>query len=307
MNSEVIRIGTRKSKLALLQVAEVERAIGRLAPGVRVEVISIVSSGDRITDRPLADVGGKGLFTKELEEALLEGRIDIAVHSLKDMEWHLPAGLVLTAVLEREDVRDVLVSPAFKTLSGMPAGSIIGTASVRRAAQIRHTRPDLGTTLLRGNVPTRIEKIDKGECAGGILALAGLKRLGLTEHATEAFAVEQMLPAVAQGAIGIECRKDATEIRELMQRITHTPSERAVTAERAMLAILDGSCRTPIGGYAEIVDDVLSLRGEVLSLDGTERYTAAASGPVDGAVLIGEEVGKMLRVQAAHLLPGNIA
>lgn len=307
MYPHLIRIGTRKSKLALLQTEEVRAAIGRVAPDINVEIVPLVSSGDRILDRPLADVGGKGLFTKELEEALLNGTIDLAVHSLKDLEWKMPGGLVLAATLAREDVRDVLVCPEFRTFAALPQGASIGTASVRRAAQLRGMRADIMTPLLRGNVPTRLEKIARGEMTGGILALAGLKRLGLEAAATEIFSTEVMLPAVGQGAIGIECRGKDEGLRGLLAQINHLPTFHAVTAERAMLAVLDGSCRTPIGGYAKIVGDTLHLTGEVLALDGSEKYADSMTGTIEDAFTLGTETGRRLKARAGHLLPGAAA
>lgn len=302
MDSPVIRIATRKSKLALLQAEMAKATILRVKPGAVIELVPIISSGDRITDRPLAEVGGKGLFTKEIEEALLRGAADIAVHSVKDMEWKLPDGLALAAILPREDARDTLLSAQYPTLQELPQGAVIGTASLRRAAQLKNIRPDLQTTLLRGNVPTRIEKIERGECDAALLAMAGLKRLGLEAHAKEIFAVETIMPAVAQGAIGIECRADDSALVTLLGEINHETSSQAVTAERAMLRILDGSCRTPIGGYAEVKNGKLHLRGEVLSPDGSERYSEEGSADAFEAVALGEKIGAALKAKAGHIL-----
>lgn len=302
MDSPVIRIATRKSKLALLQAELAKAMILRVRPGALIELVPIVSSGDKIIDRPLAEVGGKGLFTKEIEEALLCDAADIAVHSVKDMEWKLPDGLALAAILPREDARDALVSAKYTRLIELPPGAVVGTASLRRASQLKNIRPDLQTSLLRGNVPTRIEKIERGEYDATLLAMAGLKRLGLGAHAKEIFETQTIMPAVAQGAIGIECRADDNALVTLLGEINHEISSQAVTAERAMLRVLDGSCRTPIGGFAEISDGQLRLRGEVLSPDGSERYTEEGIGEAADASALGERIGAALKAKAGHIL-----
>src|SRR5262249_22621598 len=229
-----------------------------------LEIKTIRTSGDMIQDRPLADAGGKGLFTKEIEQALIDGAIDLAVHSAKDMPTVLPDGLVVAACLEREDARDAFISRKAGALPGLPAGSVVGTSSLRRQAQVRRMRPDLTVINFRGNVETRLRKLDEGVADATLLALAGLKRLGLAEAATAILPVEEFLPAVGQGAIAIETRAADARVRDLVAAADHSDTSTALTAERAFLAVLDGSCRTPIAGHAEVSAQSLRFRGLIL-------------------------------------------
>jgi len=264
---QTLRLGTRASKLALVQ-AEMVRAALR-AKGVDCALVPVKTSGDRIQDRPLADAGGKGLFVKELEDALLKGEIDLAVHSMKDVPTALPQGLVVAALLPREDPRDAFLSRGAKSLADLPKGARVGTSSVRRQAQVLRARPDLVPVLLRGNVDTRLAKLDAGEFDAMLLALAGLKRLGLQARATSILEADQWLPALAQGAIGIEVREGDTRTRSLVTALNDTATEIALACERSFQSVLDGTCRTPIGGLATIAENTLSFRGEVIAPDGS--------------------------------------
>ena len=300
----VLRIGTRGSPLALAQAEIVRTALiathPALAEAGAVEIVPIRTTGDQVQDRTLAEIGGKGLFTKEIEEALIDGRIDLAVHSMKDMPTFLPDGLAIGAVLAREDPRDVLIAPAAKSIATLPHRAVVGTASLRRQAQLLARRPDLQVKPLRGNVGTRLEKIARGEAAATLLALAGLKRLGRTDAATAILSIDEMLPAVAQGAIGIEIRAEDSRVRGFVAPLDHRPTAIAVTAERAMLAELDGSCRTPIAGHATIDGTTLVLRGLIALPDGTESHHGHERGDVtrDGAESLGRALGRRLKALA---------
>ncbi len=298
--SAVLRIGTRGSPLALAQARMVRdlmaAAHGFPAAAIAIEVIR--TSGDRIQDRPLAEAGGKGLFTKEIEEALLAGAIDIAVHSAKDMPTVLPAGLVLAAALPREDVRDVFISRKAKTLRELARGATVGTASLRRQAMVKRLRGDLNVITFRGNVETRLRKLDEGLADATLLALAGLRRLGLAHAATCVLEVDEFLPAVGQGIICIESRADDARTRDLLARVDHADTASALTAERAYLAVLDGSCRTPIGGYASLAGEMLNFRGVILKTDGSAAHDTALSGPRADAARIGAEAGRVLKDRA---------
>ncbi len=265
-----------------------------MAAAPTFEIVAFKTSGDRIQDRSLAEIGGKGLFTKEIEEALIEQRIDLAVHSMKDMPTELPAGLVIAAILPREDVRDAFVSLAVKRFDQLPQGAVVGTSSLRRAAQIRHRRPDLKVVEFRGNVQTRLQKLASGVADATFLACAGLRRLGLQEQITEAMAPDLMLPAVAQGAIGVEIREDAGDMRDLLVPIDDPGSHLTVNAERAFLARLEGSCRTPIAGLAELAGGQLRFRGEILTPDGRRALSAERSGPAAAALVLAIEVANDL-------------
>ena len=290
-----IRIGTRGSPLALAQAQQVQGLLGAM----ETEIVVIQTTGDTVLDRPLADIGGKGLFSKEIDEALLDGRIDIAAHSTKDLETRMPDGIVLAVFLEREDPRDAFISDKADSLDTLPAGSVVGTSSLRRQAQILARRPDLRVESIRGNVQTRIKKLADGEADATLLALAGLKRLGMADVAAEILEPDILLPAVGQGAIGITCRDGDITALESVAGLNHGPSWNRVMAERAMLAALDGSCRTPIGGLAEINEDgVLTLRGLVAKADGSEIITATRSGPVSIAEALGRDAGEELRLRA---------
>jgi hydroxymethylbilane synthase len=263
-----------------------------------IEVAVIRTTGDRVQNRLLAEIGGKGLFTKEIEQALSERRIDFAVHSLKDMETVLPPGLEVACVLPRDDPRDALVTRGDVALDALPAGARIGTASLRRAAQLLRRRPDLVAAPIRGNVDTRLAKLDAGEVDGLLLAFCGLRRLGRAEVASEVLAVEAMLPAVGQGALAIEGRIDDGRVRDLLAPLHDVASAACVSAERAMLAALDGSCRTPIAGLAEMRGDQIELRGLLLTPDGGAERRAEGTAPASDAVSLGRAVGERLRREA---------
>jgi hydroxymethylbilane synthase len=267
------------------------------APGM-LELIVIRTTGDRVQNRLLAEIGGKGLFTKEIEQALIDRRIDLAVHSLKDMETILPPGLDIACVLPRDDPRDVLVSRGGVALAALPPGARIGTASLRRKAQLLRRRPDLAAVPIRGNVDTRLVKLAAGEVDGLLLALCGLERLGRVAVATEILSVETMLPAVGQGALAIETRADDAELRDWLMPLNDAASAACVTAERAMLAALDGSCQTPIAGLAELAGSELRLRALLLAADGSAERRAEGSAPVADAVALGADIGAQLRRDA---------
>ncbi|MEW6122799.1 MAG: hydroxymethylbilane synthase [Pseudomonadota bacterium] len=295
-----LAIGTRGSPLALWQAHAVRDALaaafGRAPETIAVEVIR--TSGDRIQDRALSEAGGKGLFTKEIEEALLEGRIDLAVHSAKDVATMLPDGLHLAGYLPRADVRDALILREGASLADLPSGARVGTASLRREAQLRRLRPDLDVALLRGNVQTRLSKVRGGEFHGTLLALAGLTRLGLAHEASAILPLDDFLPAVGQGAVAIECRIADPATNDAIARIACRATGIALAAERAFLAALDGSCRTPIAGLATVEGDQVRLRGLVLSPDGRDAAEADATAPVADAARLGAESGARLRGSA---------
>jgi hydroxymethylbilane synthase len=298
-----LRIGTRGSPLALVQAHEVRDRLCVADPvlaGDGMLAIEIIkTTGDKLLDRSLADVGGKGLFSKEIDEALLDGRVDLAVHSMKDLETWLSGGIALAAILEREDPRDVFISHKAATLDELPAGSVVGTSSLRRQAQILRRRPDVTVETFRGNVQTRMRKLDDGEADATLLALAGLKRLGMAEVASEILEPDILLPAVAQGAVGVTCRVEDTAMAARLQALNHAPTWQRVTAERAMLAALDGSCRTPIGGLAELAPDgAMTLRGLVAKADGSEIFETARTGPASDAEAMGRDAGEELRRRA---------
>ncbi|WP_041375316.1 hydroxymethylbilane synthase [Polymorphum gilvum] len=297
MQSKPLRIGTRGSALALAQAHET-RARLMAAHGLAedaFEIVVIKTSGDRILDRPLSEVGGKGLFTKEIEEALLDDRIDLAVHSSKDMPTLLPDGLALTAFLPREDVRDAFVSPKAKMLMDLPQGAVVGSSSLRRQAMIKRLRPDIEVVMYRGNVQTRLQKLEDGAVDATLLAYAGLRRLGLADVVTSLLDTDAFLPAVGQGAICIESRVEDAATLGLLAAIHDRETEIRLTAERAFLAELDGSCRTPIGGLARIDGDRLSLAGIILRPDGSEAHEIAREGAVADAEAIGREAGRTLK------------
>ena len=299
-SAALLRIGTRGSPLALVQSREV-RARLAVAHGVAPEQIAIEvirTTGDMIRDRPLAEVGGKGLFTKEIEEALTAGAVDLAVHSAKDMPTVLPAGLAITAVLAREDARDVFVSARAATLLGLPSGAVVGTASLRRQALVKHARPDLAVVSLRGNVETRLRKLAASEVDATLLALAGLKRLGRADAATAVLALDEFLPAVGQGIIALEARADDRRTRELLAAVDHPASAVALAAERAFLAVLDGSCRTPIAGHATVADGRLVFKGLIARPDGSELHACGREGAVADAVALGADAGRELAARA---------
>ena len=299
-STALLRIGTRGSPLALVQARTVRaRLAGALgAQEDEIELTVIRTSGDTIQDRPLAEAGGKGLFTKEIEEALLAGRVDLAVHSAKDMPTFSQPGLMLAACLEREDARDVFISRKAKALGELPRGATLGTASLRRQAIAKRLRPDLNVVPLRGNVETRLRKLEEGQVDATLLALAGLKRLGLAQHATRIMDVNEFLPAVGQGAIGIEARADDTRVRELLARIDHGDTSAAVACERAFLAALDGSCKTPIAGHATVSGDTVEFRGLIARPDGGAAHDIAGHGSRKDAATIGADAGRELKHRA---------
>jgi hydroxymethylbilane synthase len=296
----IIKIGTRGSALALAQAHETRARLmaahGLAQDAFSIEVIS--TSGDRIQDRPLSEVGGKGLFTKEIEEALIDGQIDLAVHSSKDMPTHLPDGLELSAFLEREDARDAFVGRVAKSLMNLPIGAIIGSSSLRRQALLKRLRPDLKIVLFRGNVPTRLRKVEEGQVDGTILAFAGLKRLGMESAVTELLPLATFPPAPGQGAIGIETRIGDEAMARLLAPVNHNDTAAALECERAFLAVLDGSCRTPIAGYADVSGGQISFHGMVLTPDGLSMHELRRSGSAASAAEIGREAGTALRSAA---------
>jgi len=305
-----LTIGARASRLSLAQAGQVQRRIARAlghaeADAARIApILAIATTGDRIQDRRLAEVGGKGLFTREIEEALLAGRIDCAVHSLKDMPAELPAGLCIAAVPEREDPRDAFLSPRAATLAGLPAGASLGVAGLRRQAQALGQRPDLEIVLLRGNVDTRLAKLDRGEADAIILALAGLKRLGLAHRATSLIDPLAQPPAPGQGALAIETRQDDRDAAWAVA-LRHAPSQIAVAAERAALAALEGSCKSAIGAYARLQGTRLSLVVEALAPDGAHRFRREAAGEAAdeaAARALGARLGEAVRADAGAAL-----
>jgi hydroxymethylbilane synthase len=300
-----IRIGTRGSQLARWQANAVRDALiaAHGLPRETIEIAVIKTSGDVIRDRALSEAGGKGLFTKEIEAALLSERVSIAVHSAKDMETFLPEGLMVGAVLPREDVRDALIAHHARSFESLPQGARVGTASLRRAALLKRARPDIETTLLRGNVPTRLRRVQAGHFDATLLAVAGLNRLGLERQVTDLLPLDAFPPACGQGVVAIECRAADMEMRDLLAAIDDRPTASALACERAFLAALDGSCKTPIAGYARIEGGRLAFDGIVLSEDGTESHAATGSGDPADAEATGHAAGKeiLARAPAAFL------
>ena len=293
------KIGTRGSPLALWQAHEVRRCLmaAYSLPEAAFEIVVIKVTGDQILDKALKEIGGKGLFTREIEEALLDGGIDIAVHSMKDMPTVQPAGLILDCYLPREDVRDGFVSPAVAGLMDLPQGATVGSSSLRRRAQLAHRRPDLKLVEFRGNVQTRMKKLEDGVAVATFLAMAGLNRLGMAQHA-KPIAVTEMLPAVAQGAIGVERRLADPRAEAMLAAIHHTPTGQQLAAERGFLARLDGSCETPIAGLAVLEGSTLWLRGEILRPDGTRVIAGELRGPVADAAAIGAALADQVLAEA---------
>lgn len=295
-----LKIGTRGSALALAQAHETRARLSKahdLAEDA-FEIVVISTSGDRILDRPLSEAGGKGLFTKEIEESLLNGSIDIAVHSSKDMPTKLPDGLMISAFLPREDVHDAFIGRDVQKLEDLPQGATIGSSSLRRQAQIRKIRPDLNVVMFRGNVQTRLRKLEEGQVDGTLLAHAGLRRLGLAHIITEVLDMERFLPAPGQGAICIECRTDDEGARHMLDAIADKETEAALLCERAFLAALDGDCKTPIAANATIKDKMIVLTGMILSPDGVQSHLIEDRGPLEDADSIGKRAGMMIRGKA---------
>ena len=302
MASPLLRIGTRGSALAMAQAAELrERLVSAHpelgAPGA-IEILAIKTTGDREADRSLAEIGGKHLFAKEIEDALAARHVDLAVHSLKDLETVLPAGLALACCLPREDPRDAFFSRRASRLGDLPDGAVVGTSSPRREAQVRHARPGLRIAPLRGNVGTRLDKLAASVVDATLLAVAGVNRLGLAERITSVLAPEEMLPAATQGIIGVEIRQDDAAARRWLSTIDDAPTAARATAERAVLAALGGTCRTPAAALAEIGDDGLWLRAMILRPDGSERILTERRGPIPDAAALGEDAGIELRRRA---------
>jgi hydroxymethylbilane synthase len=295
-----LRIGTRGSLLALYQAHLVQRLLAEAhgVPTATIEIITISTSGDRLTDRPLSEAGGKGLFSKEIEAALMAGAIDIGVHSSKDMASELPPGLVLAAFLEREDVRDAFVSLAYPTLADLPQGARLGSSSIRRAAQMRRARPDLSIVPFRGNVDTRLAKLEAGVADATLLAAAGLHRLEKANRVSSYLDPAVFLPAPAQGAIGLEIRGDDARTGGFIAPLNHGPTAMAIAAERALLATLDGSCRTPIGAFTELNEVSCTLSAEILSPSGETWFRDSISGPRDAAARLGADLGERLKEAA---------
>lgn len=295
-----LKIGTRGSPLALAQAYETrERLMGAFElPEAAFEIVVIKTTGDDRTmidaDRPLKEIGNKGLFTKEIEEAMLDGSIDISVHSTKDMPTEQPEGLVLDVFLPREDVRDAFISAKYKSLIDLPEGAVVGTSSLRRKAQLMSVRPDLKVVEFRGNVQTRLQKLADGVADCSFLAMAGLRRLGLENKAASAIEPDEMLPAVAQGAIGIERRADDAAAEHLLAALHHAETGTRVLCERAFLRALDGSCETPIAALSEIVGTQIHLRGEVLKTDGSQRLQTEGIAPLEEAEALGRALGEQL-------------
>ncbi|WLQ12794.1 hydroxymethylbilane synthase [Hahella aquimaris] len=299
MPKQHLVIATRQSALALWQAEHVKQRLEALHPGLTVELLGLTTKGDIILDTPLAKVGGKGLFVKELETALLEGRADIAVHSMKDVPMEFPPGLGLGAILERETPTDAFVSNQYASLDELPEGAVVGTSSLRRQCQLSERRPDLKIVSLRGNVNTRLAKLDAGEFDAIILAASGLKRLGFADRIREELTPEVSLPAVGQGALGIECRLDDAESMALIAPLQDAETTARVSAERAMNHRLQGGCQVPIAGYAEITGDQMRLRGLVGSPDGVQVLRDEVKGPVAAAETLGTELAERLLQQGA--------
>ena len=298
--SSPLRIGTRGSPLALAQAYETRK---RLTNALNIgedsfEIVVISTSGDRILDRPLKEVGGKGLFTKEIEQDMLDRKIDIAVHSMKDMPVEQPDGLTLGCYLPREDVRDAFVSSRYKNVNELPSGSKVGTSSLRRKAQLKFSRPDLEVVEFRGNVQTRLKKLKDGVATCTFLAMAGLNRLGLEEVAQSTMNPNEMLPAIAQGAIGIEWREEDEQISDILKKIHHEETGQRLNTERAFLAELDGSCQTPIAGLAIIEGSSLKFTGQVLRTDGSESISETAFGDIEDGPRLGREMAQKILSQA---------
>jgi hydroxymethylbilane synthase len=292
--SRELRIATRRSRLAIWQAEHVAARLAACHRGLVVSLVPIVTEGDRIQDRSLAAAGGKGLFIKELETALQDGRADIAVHSMKDMPAVMVPGFMIAAALERGDARDAFVSPRHASLAALPAGARVGTSSLRRQCQLRQRRPDVEVVALRGNVDTRLAKVDAGECDAAVLAAAGLERLGLESRIRARLAPAEMLPAIGQGIIGVECSRERDEIALLLKPLEHAPTRAALTAERALAAALGASCQAPVAGHATLAGQALRLAGLVGSTDGSRILADAVEGHANDAEALGGELARQL-------------
>ena len=300
--TEVLRLGTRSSALALWQANWVKAELEKQWAGLTIELVPIKTTGDKILNVPLAEVGGKGLFTKEIDEALLARKVDLAVHSMKDVPYQLPRGIDFGAIPEREDPHDVFISNG-RQLGDLPPGAVIGTSSLRRQVQLRHRFPSIRLLPLRGNVDTRLKKVASGEFDGIVLALAGLKRLGQTSVITQIIDSSLMLPAIGQGALGIACRSDDAAVRAKLRPLDHLPTRLAVSAERGLLAVLEGSCKVPIAGYGKLQGDRVTLRGLVANLSGSVVIADEISGDVGDASAareLGLKLGNLLVERGAR-------
>ncbi len=304
--TETIRIATRKSPLAMWQAEHVADTLHRTHPGLVVEILGMSTRGDKILDAPLAKIGGKGLFVKELEQGMLEGRADIAVHSMKDVPVDFPSGLHLPVIMEREDPRDAFVSSRYMGIDDLPDGACVGTSSLRRQCQLAERRPDLAIRPLRGNVNTRLSKLDAGEYDAVILAAAGLMRLGFEQRIRARLNLEESLPAIGQGAIGIECRSDDTRVNGLIAPLHHADTADRVRAERAMNHRLMGGCQVPIAGHALLDGEELYLRGLVGTPDGTRILRAESRGPRAEAQALGTALAEELLAQGADAILGAL-
>jgi hydroxymethylbilane synthase len=300
MSTEHLRIATRKSPLALWQAEHVRARLLEAHSGLQVELVTMSTQGDRVLDSPLAKIGGKGLFVKELEQGMLEGRADIAVHSMKDVPVVFPPGLGIGAILEREDPQDGFVSNRYGSIDELPPGARVGTSSLRRQCQLRAWRPDLELLDLRGNVNTRLGKLDRGDYDAIVLACAGLKRLGMSSRITRTLTPEELLPAIGQGVIGIECRIGDDPVRQLIEPLEHHPTRVRIQAERAFNATLAGGCQAPVAGFSLLVNDLIELRGLVGWPDGSEIVRGQISGPAQDAETLGRELAEDLLVRGAR-------
>jgi hydroxymethylbilane synthase len=296
----ILKIGTRGSKLALSQSEWIKTQIAALYPDLRVEIIRIKTKGDRILDSPLSKIGGKGIFVKEIEDALLRGDVDLAVHSIKDVPADLPDGLHLPVFPEREDPRDIFISAAYNSLDELPERATVGTGSLRRSAQLLHIRPDLDVVSIRGNVDSRLRRAESGDIQAIILAAAGLKRLGLYPKVCQFLSVDKFLPAIGQGALGLEIRQDDDRILDLIGSLNHGPTEVAVKAERAFLKRLEGGCQVPIAGYGRIEGEDIILNGMVAELDGSRIIKGELRGKEDRPEELGIRLAESLLREGAE-------
>lgn len=299
LSPQKIVIASRESLLAMWQAKHIQKRLSGLYPQTEISILGMTTRGDQILDQSLSKIGGKGLFIKELEQALEDGRADIAVHSMKDMPMNVPDGFALAAITEREDPRDAFVSNRYRSLNELPEGSIVGTSSLRRESQLRAQFPHLKVEPLRGNVQTRLRKLDEGQYAAIILAAAGLKRLELSDRITALLSPEQSLPAVGQGALGIECRSHRKDLIQLMQPLHHQETAFCVEAERAMSRVLGGSCQVPLGAFAEIADGTLQLRGFVAQPDGKRIVSDVLKGEPSTGIAMGQQLAEKLIKQGA--------
>lgn len=300
MTTERLRIATRKSPLALWQAEHVRARLREAHPGLQVELVTMTTQGDRVLDSPLARIGGKGLFVKELEQGMLEGGADIAVHSMKDVPAELPHGLEIGAILEREDPLDAFVSNHYGSIDALPEAALVGTSSLRRQCQLRARRPDLRLLDLRGNVNTRLGRLDQGDYDAIVLACAGLRRLGMAARITRTLTLEESLPAMGQGVIGIECRREDEGVRRLLEPLDHEPTRLRIRAERALNAGLAGGCQAPVAGFSLLNNDFIELRGLVGWPDGSEIVHGQIVGPASDAESLGRELAEDLLARGAQ-------